>query len=316
MMGSGTGARDDTLRLLMLPPREGGSSMQNASETPNASPSRPDCDAAGERLAGALGVVLPKAEGGSPPPGAAATPASGGEAQTGSRWGRGGVDCAEGYRRILATTPSLPEGEPGTDYFAALLRALRSEPMERRSALALVAAEGLTADQAGQVLGQDGAEVRRLADAARDAVLAGTRSGGARILIAEDERIAAFELREVLRGFGHRVVAVASTPEEAVSRANSDRPDLALVDVRLRGGSDGIGAMRAMRAATGTPAIIVTAFGDQRARAGGAEPEDGCYGFLQKPWGPAELRAAIADALIRIAAERAADRLSTTPDAA
>jgi CheY-like chemotaxis protein len=182
--------------------------------------------------------------------------------------------------------------------------------------LALVAAEGLTADQAGEILGQDGAAVRRLADAARDAVLAGTRSGGARILIAEDERIAAFELREVLRSFGHRVVAVASTPEEALSRANSDRPDLALVDVRLRGGSDGIGAMRAMRAAAGTPAIIVTAFGDQRARAGGTEPEDGCYGFLQKPWGAAELRAAVADALIRIAAERAADRLSTTPDAA
>jgi CheY-like chemotaxis protein len=209
-----------------------------------------------------------------------------------------------------------PDGEEGTDYFTALLRALRSEPMERRSALALIAAEGLTPDEAGNVLGQDGAAVQQLADAARDAVLAATQGQGARILIAEDERIAAFELREVLRGFGHKVVAVTSTPEEALSRAKADLPDLALVDVRLRGGSDGIGAMRAMHVALGTPAIIVTAFGDQRGRAGGAEPEDGCYGFLQKPWGAAELRAAVVDALIRIAAERLARRHDGAIDAA
>lgn len=231
------------------------------------------------------------------------------------QWARGDLRCAETYRAVLAavgTTVSAeaPEdGETSGGYFFALLQALRAQPPERRAALALLAVEGLKPAEAGAVLGREAEEVRLLANGARDAVLAVAGARGARILVAEDERIAAFELREVLRRFGYTVVALATNAEEALARAEAERPDLALVDVRLRGGGDGINAMRRMRREAGVPAIIITAFGDQRDRAVGPEAaEEGvqAYGFLVKPWGEGELRVAVADALIRIAAERAA----------
>jgi CheY-like chemotaxis protein len=238
-------------------------------------------------------------------------------------WVRGGADCVEAYREVLdavavAEPPATRcEAEAVSNCFTALLRTLRSEPVERRAALALIAVEGLTPEEAGEVLGQDAGTVRLLANTARNAVIAGSRGFGARILIAEDERVAAFELREVLRGFGHKVVAIASTVEAAVSRAVAERPDLVLVDVRLRGGEDGIGAMQAMREAVGVPAIVVTAFGDQRGRAEGASGSGHqCYGFMLKPWAEGELRVAVADALIRIAAERAASTPSALPTTA
>ena len=76
----------------------------------------------------------------------------------------------------------------------------------------------------------------------------------------------------------------------------------------MKGGTDGIAALREMLHAFGVPAVVVTAFGDQRDRAEGG-PAAGlglqAYGFLVKPWGEGELRNAVTDALIRVAVERA-----------
>jgi CheY-like chemotaxis protein len=248
--------------------------------------------------------------------------AKGGKPRPPLHWIRGGAHCAEIYGAVIASAPAaandaaaaLPEG-----YFGTLLQALRQQPPDRRSAFALLAVEGLSPTEAGAVLGRDPEVVRLLANAAREAVLTATTAGdGARILVAEDERIAAFELREVLRGLGHRVVALAATAGEAISRASFERPDLAIVDVRLKGGTDGIAALREMRHAFGVPAIVITAFEDQRGRAEGEAAANlglQAYGFLVKPWGEGDLRNAVADALIRIAVERAAGAPPSFPPA-
>lgn len=295
--------------------------------------------AAALRLAAALGLDPRGALARLPPsaiddePGAA-SPATGEH----GGWTRGGTHCAEAYRAVLAalSEPGHDAGRhpgskaaagdgPGAEaapgqgwYFTALAAALRAQPPGPRAALALVAVEGLSPAEAGTVLGRDPEAVRLDANNARDAVLAAAAKAGdgpgARLLVAEDERVAAFELREVLQRLGHEVVAMAATAGEALSRASFERPDLALMDVRLKGGTDGIAALREMRHAFGVPALVVTAFADQQGRAERAGPVGlEAYGFLLKPWGKSELRNVVSDALLRIAVERQVGPMQPDP---
>ena len=57
----------------------------------------------------------------------------------------------------------------------------------------------------------------------------------AQILIVEDEIIEVMELRDRLQSLGYAVCAVASFGEEAVEKAAKTRPDLVLMDIRLKG---------------------------------------------------------------------------------
>ena len=61
-----------------------------------------------------------------------------------------------------------------------------------------------------------------------------------RILIAEDERLVAEDLKEVLENAGHVVVGIFSSGEEVLQRFNEADPDLILMDIRLKGSLDGI----------------------------------------------------------------------------
>ncbi len=65
-----------------------------------------------------------------------------------------------------------------------------------------------------------------------------------RILIVEDERLLAEELRERLITIGATVVGAAVTGAQAVTLAEQLRPDLVLMDIRLKGEMDGIEAGR------------------------------------------------------------------------
>ena len=66
----------------------------------------------------------------------------------------------------------------------------------------------------------------------------------ARIIIAEDESIGAMYLRRTLEGFGHRVLGIEETGEGVVGRALACKPDLVVMDVRLKGDMDGVTAAK------------------------------------------------------------------------
>jgi two-component system cell cycle sensor histidine kinase/response regulator CckA len=66
--------------------------------------------------------------------------------------------------------------------------------------------------------------------------------GPARILIVDDERLIACDLRQEVQRLGHVVVGLAATGLEAVQHAVTDRPDVVLMDIGLRGQMDGIEA--------------------------------------------------------------------------
>ncbi|MCJ2044054.1 response regulator [Methylobacterium sp. J-078] len=80
-----------------------------------------------------------------------------------------------------------------------------------------------------------------------------------RILIVEDEALILMQLEMLFEDAGHEVVGTAVSQDEAVALAVETKPDIAFVDVRLKGGSSGIEAARAMRAVDGLTIVFMTA---------------------------------------------------------
>jgi PAS domain S-box-containing protein len=111
------------------------------------------------------------------------------------------------------------------------------------------------------------------------------------VLIVEDERIVAKDLQQTLQGLGYDAFAIASSAEEAIARATERRPDVVLMDIRIKGDLDGIAAADILRARFGVPVIYLTAHADVATieRAKETEPQ----GYLLKPVKSAELRTAI-----------------------
>ncbi len=117
------------------------------------------------------------------------------------------------------------------------------------------------------------------------------------LLIVEDQNIIAMDLKHRLIGLGYEVVGVSATGEDAIRLADKLRPDLVLMDIRLRGEIDGIQAAEQIRALADLPVIYLTAHSDnqtlQRARL--TEP----YGYVLKPFEDRELHMAIEIALYK-----------------
>jgi DNA-binding NtrC family response regulator len=117
----------------------------------------------------------------------------------------------------------------------------------------------------------------------------------ARILIVEDERITAEDLRETLMELGYVVTGSASNGADAIAQAEQDPPDLALMDVRIQGNMDGTQTARVLRERFNIPVVYLTAHADKATlrRATDAEP----LGYITKPFQEAALHASIEIAL-------------------
>ena len=84
-----------------------------------------------------------------------------------------------------------------------------------------------------------------------------------RALIVEDEALIGEELRERLSRLGFSVIATVDTAEEAIAIAVRERPDLVLMDVRLKGDKDGVQAAIEIRQQVDVPIVYVTAYSDR-----------------------------------------------------
>ena len=118
---------------------------------------------------------------------------------------------------------------------------------------------------------------------------------GKRILIVEDERIMALDLRHRVQQLGHEPVGIVGSGKDAIEHALTLRPDLILMDILLKGPIDGIQAAQAIRSQYACPVIYLTAHADQSTidRAKVTEPA----GYLVKPVRQRELQTAIELAL-------------------
>ncbi len=104
----------------------------------------------------------------------------------------------------------------------------------------------------------------------------------ASVLIVEDERIVAKDMKHTLERMGYAVAATASAGAQAVKMAGELSPDLVLMDIILEGDMDGIEAAEEIRSRFRIPVVYVTAYSDEQsvARAKATEP----YGYIVKPF--------------------------------
>jgi two-component system, response regulator PdtaR len=117
-----------------------------------------------------------------------------------------------------------------------------------------------------------------------------------RILVAEDETIIRLDLRKTLEDAGFDVCAEARNGEEAVDLAAAERPDLAILDVKMPK-LDGIEAARRILAERPIPIVMLTAY-DQEELVSRAV-EAGVFGYLVKPFRESDLLPAIRAARAR-----------------
>lgn len=117
----------------------------------------------------------------------------------------------------------------------------------------------------------------------------------AKILIVEDERIVAADLKATLEKKGYDVPDIISRGEDVFQAAQTHNPDLLLMDIKLEGEMDGIQAVREIKDNLNIPIIYLSALRDDstRQRAQKTNP----FGFLYKPIQDNELLAAVETAL-------------------
>ncbi|CAO3419627.1 response regulator [Azospirillum endophyticum] len=125
--------------------------------------------------------------------------------------------------------------------------------------------------------------------------LSSTSESPFRILVVEDESLAAMALEEVLGMLGFAVVGIEDNADAAIKAAERLRPDIVMMDIRLLGLRDGIEAAAAIRARTGIRCIFTSAFADAETRHRAAECDP--FGFVRKPYFPAELQRALSHAV-------------------
>lgn len=119
-----------------------------------------------------------------------------------------------------------------------------------------------------------------------------------RILVVEDDFLVATQLESALTDAGFEVVGVASSGQDAIELAMTERPRLAVMDVRLAGDRDGIDTALTLFADHGIRCVFATAHHDEHARRR-AEPAVP-LGWLAKPYTMASLVTMVRRALDKL----------------
>lgn len=119
-----------------------------------------------------------------------------------------------------------------------------------------------------------------------------TPSAVLRVVLADDEPLVRAGLAGILEtDDGVRVVAQASSGEEALAAVRAHRPDVVLLDVRM-GPTSGLDALAEIRRTAGSlPCLMVTTFGEDEYVAEAIRL--GADGFVLKSGDPRELLLAV-----------------------
>lgn len=122
-----------------------------------------------------------------------------------------------------------------------------------------------------------------------------TYSQAPRILIVEDEPFIAENLQEMLSIFGHENTEIANSANQAIKAIKTNRPDLALLDVKIKGDQDGIELGKIIKEQYQVPFVYITSYSDKETinRAKHTSP----LGFIVKPFTKDDVYAAIEVAL-------------------
>jgi len=102
------------------------------------------------------------------------------------------------------------------------------------------------------------------------------------ILIVEDEILIAEMIGDYLKEFGHNILEIAVSYDEAISQFNLIKPDIILLDIRLYGEKSGIDfANFLIQKGETTPIVYLSSQYDQRTLKFALDTNP--YGYLTKP---------------------------------
>ena len=127
-----------------------------------------------------------------------------------------------------------------------------------------------------------------------------TSFGPMRILVADDEHLVATGLANSAADLGHKIVGIAADGEIAVQIAREQKPDLALLDIRMPKLS-GIDAAMLMFSELRIPSIIISAYSDDEnvKKIHSHGEAAGVFGYLLKPVSREQLAVTIGIAIQR-----------------
>lgn len=117
------------------------------------------------------------------------------------------------------------------------------------------------------------------------------------ILVVEDESIVSKDIQHSLKKIGYNIVGAASTGEKAIELALSEKPDLILMDIMLKGSMNGIEAADIIKKEMSIPVIFLTAYADEStlAKAKITEP----YGYILKPFKEIDIQTSVEMAMYK-----------------
>jgi CheY-like chemotaxis protein len=119
-----------------------------------------------------------------------------------------------------------------------------------------------------------------------------------KILIVEDEAIVALEIKYRLTKLGYIVTGTASSGKRALELAEETKPDVILMDIKLKGSMNGLETATQIRDRFGIPSIFLTAFTDDGTIKQMKEIFN--YEHLQKPFEVSDLDNAIKTTLSKM----------------
>jgi len=122
------------------------------------------------------------------------------------------------------------------------------------------------------------------------------------ILIVEDEAVIAAEIEMTLRRMGYRIAGKARNGDRALDLLATTSPDLALLDINIRGTLSGIDLASVIRDKYDYPFVFLTAFADRATL--NRVKETRPYGYVVKPFNDKDLLSAIELALHQFATEK------------
>lgn len=122
------------------------------------------------------------------------------------------------------------------------------------------------------------------------------------VLVVEDESIVSKDIQHSLKKLGYNIVGSSATAEKAIELAISERPDIVLMDIMLKGEMNGIHAADEIRKTCAIPVIFLTAYADEStlSKAKVTEP----YGYILKPFKEIDLHTTIEMAIYKHSREQ------------
>jgi len=120
-----------------------------------------------------------------------------------------------------------------------------------------------------------------------------------KILIVEDEPLIAEDIAEALRRNDYAVSAIVYSKEDALAELSRNLPDVAILDINLNGGMEGIEIANTIAANYNIPFIFLTSYSDKKTVASSKITEPA--GYIVKPFTEAGLYSSLEIALYNYA---------------